>query len=255
MKLGLKDPRPGAIPLRLSTYCDFSKLTVPPAVFGHYQLIPYWGALGNTDWGDCALAGSVHQTMLATCEGTGTPAPFSTTTTLQNYSAITDFDPNAGPPGENPTDHGTDLGELADYWLNTGLVDDNGKHHKVVAVLDMNPGDLRELWVATYLFQSVGMGFALPNSAEEQTQLGQAWDVVPGATIVGGHYVPCFGRNSASLGVGVTWGATQEFTPAFYQTYNNQGICALSEEMLIKGRSIDGFDDQLLRADFRALTA
>src|SRR5580693_7794410 len=134
MKLGLLDPRPGAIPLRLSTYCDFSKLIVPPDVFGHYQLISDWGVMGNKDWGCCAFAGSVHQTMLNTLEG-GHMAPFSTTSTLENYATLTHFNPNAGPPGQNPTDNGTDLGMLANYWLSTGLVDDAGKHHKIVGVL------------------------------------------------------------------------------------------------------------------------
>jgi hypothetical protein len=254
MALGLHDPRAGAIPLRLATYCDFSKMPIPPYTFGHYQLIEDWGMEGNDDWGCCAFAGSVHETMLKTLEG-GSMAPFSTSTTLANYSALTHFDPNAGPSGENPTDNGTDLGELADYWINTGLFDDNGVHHKIVAVLDMNPGDLRELWVATYLFQSVGMGFALPNTAQLQTAQGRIWDVVSGSYIVGGHYVPCFGRDNNGLGVGVTWGQTQKFTPAFYQTFNNQGICGLSEEMLVKGESIDGFDDKLLRDDFEALAA
>lgn len=253
MKLGLRDPRPGAIPLRLATYCDFTKLPVPPDAFGHQELIPEWGVMGNDEWGDCAFAGAVHQTMLATCEGQGAPAPFSTQTTLENYAALTHVDLQAGPG--NPTDCGTDLGELAQYWLNNGIVDDTGVHHKIVSVLDMNPGDLRELWVATYLFQSVGMGFALPDSAQYQSEVGAPWDVVPGATIEGGHYVPCFGRVASGLGVGVTWGKTQQFTTRFYQTYNNQGICGLSLEMLLKGRSIDGFDDQLLRADFEALAA
>jgi hypothetical protein len=53
--------------------------------------------------------------------------------------------------------------------------------------------------------------------------------------------------------VGVSWGQLQLFTPRFYQTYNNQGICALSEEMLVKGASIDGFDDALLRKDLAYL--
>jgi hypothetical protein len=263
MKLGLNDPRPGAVKLRLATYCDFAKLPKPPENFGHYSLVRDWGMLGNDEEGDCALAGACHQDMLWTLEG-GNPAAFDTPVTvngvdyanaaLANYGELTQWDPNAGPPGENPTDQGTDIGQLADYWVNTGLVDSQGKRHKVAAVVDLNPGDLRELWVATYLFQSIGMGFNLPDSAERQTREGKPWDVVRGATIVGGHYVPAFGRvNSGEFGVGVTWGQTQLFTPRFYERYNNQGICALSEEMLIKSVSIDGFDDKLLRADLAAL--
>jgi hypothetical protein len=187
-RLGLKAPVPGAIKLRLSTYTDFRKLPTPPAAFGHYSLISEWGMLGNDQYGDCAEAGACHQTMLWTAEGLGTAAPFDDAAALSNYSAITGFDPS------NPvSDQGTAISDLAGYWKSHGIVDSNGDAHKVVAVVDLNPGDLRELWTASYLFQAVGLGFAIPNSAMQQTQDGKPWSVVAGATIEGGHYVPMRG--------------------------------------------------------------
>lgn len=251
-KLGLHPPVPGAIKLRLATYLDFRQLPTPPIEFGHYQMVDNWGMLGNDEWGDCAFAGGCHQTMLFTTEG-GNPAPFSTASALANYTAVTDFNPNAGPSGENPTDQGTAISALAQYWQTTGLVDDKGVRHKIVAFADLNPGDLRELWLASYLFQSVGLGFQMPASAMEQTRDGKPWDVVADdGGIDGGHYVPCVGRINATTGMVVTWGQLQPFTTAFYRKYNNQGIVALSEEMLVNAKSIDGFDDQLLRADLKA---
>lgn len=252
-KLGLKAPIPGAVRLRFATYLNIPKLPTPPLVFGHYGLIPEWGMLGNDEWGDCAIAGPCHQTMLWTKEGSGTAAPFTTAAALQSYSAITGFNINDGPSGENPTDQGTQISDMADYWIQNGFVDAAGAHHKVVAVMDLNPGDWRELTIATYLFQCVGMGFNLPDSAETQTANGEPWSIVHGAQIVGGHYVPCVGRVKSGNGVGVTWGQLQQFTVGFYQKYSNQGIVALSEEMLKNAKSIDGFDDALLRQDLHAL--
>lgn len=255
MKLGLKDPRPGAIPLRFATYVDWSKMPTVPQEFGHYDLIPPsdWGVLLNDVLGCCAISGPEHQTMLNTKEGLNRAAPFNDSSTIQNYSECADYDPSqTAADGSNPTDQGTDIGLMAQHWLSTGLVDANGQRHKIVAVCDMNPGDLRELWLATYLFQSVGMGFALPDSAEDQTNNGKVWDVVPGATIVGGHYVPNFGC-AGGLGVGVTWGLVQPFTPLFYKTYNNQGIVAFSEEMMVRAKSIDGFADAMLLDDMTEL--
>jgi hypothetical protein len=251
MKLGLKDPTPGAIPLRFATYLNLRQLPSPPAEFGHYNLIPEnsWGDLGNSDYGDCAIAGPCHQIELWTKEGPSkTAAPFTTEAALTNYSAVSGFS-LADPKG---TDTGCSTGEVADYWLKTGIVDAAGNRHKVVAVCDMNPGDLRELFLAIYLFQSVGMGFDFPESALEQTRNKQTWDVVPGATSAGGHYVPGFGCAN-SLGVGVSWGRQVAFTAAFYEKYNNQGVVALSEEMMVAAKSIDGFDDALLRDDITQL--
>ncbi len=256
-KLGLKDPVPGAIPLRFATYANFRELPEPPAVFGHYDLFPAdgWDILGNNDWGCCAVSGGDHQEMLWTTEG-GHAAPFHTDATLADYGSITGFDPTAGPVGDNPTDQGTDIGQLADFWMSTGLVDSNGQRHKVVAVMDLNPGDLRELWLATYLFQTIGLGFAIPQSAIDQNRRQEPWDVVGddgGSGIQGGHYVPAMGRLANGNGVLVTWGKLQEFTPAFYTMYNNQGIVALSEDMMVNAQSIDGFDDTLLREDLEQI--
>lgn len=251
-KLGLKPPVPGQVRLRLATYLTIAQLPTPPEVFGHYELISNWEMLGNDLWGDCALAGACHQTMLWTTEG-GNPAPFDTAAALANYSAVTGFNPNAGPSGENPTDQGTDVYSLAQYWQRTGMADSNGDHHQVAAVMDLNPGDLRELMIATYLFQSVGLGFDMPASAMQQTQAGQPWDVVADdGGIEGGHYVPSVGRLANGNFYIVTWGQLQQVTPAFYQKYNNQGIVCLSEEMLVNAKSIDGFDDVVLRQDLAA---
>lgn len=252
-KLGLKPPRPGAVRLRLATYLDFRLLPAPPPIFGHYDLIESWGMLGNDQWGDCALAGACHQEMLWTKEG-GSEAPFDTTAALANYSAVTGFNPNAGASGSNPTDQGTEISALAEYWQATGIADSNNTHHKIAAFVDLNPGDLRELWIGTWLFQTIGLGFAIPNSAMQQTQAGQPWDVVADdGGIDGGHYVPAVGRIANGNLLIVTWGQLQEVTPRFFRKYNNQGIVALSEEMLVGTKSIDGFDDATLRADLQAL--
>lgn len=257
MMLGLKDPRPGAIPLRFSTYCDFSKLPTPPETFGHMSKINYWGMLANDKYGCCAWSGAEHMTMMSAKLGGGS-APFNDAATVTNY-AKTGFqllqpngqpwpiDPSTGLP-DNPTDQGTDLGALAKIWLQDGIIDALGRSHKAAVIVDLNPGDLREIWLAQYLFGSVGLGYALPDTAQDQTQRGLPWDVVPGATIEGGHFVPSFSRYRGQ-NIGVTWGQAQVITPRFIQTYNNQGLVVFSRESLRKGRSLEGFDDATLLDD------
>jgi len=245
MKLGLKAPVPGAIKLRFSTYANYRQLPTPPQEFGHYGLVTDWGMLANSTYGCCAWSGAEHQQMLWSKEAGGT-ATFDDACTLQNYAA-TGFSPDNA-----DSDQGTDLGFLANYWQQTGILDAQGNRHKVVAVVDLNPGDIREIFTACYLFQSVGLGFALPDSAMTQTQEGKPWDVVHGANVVGGHYVPLVGV-SKGMAVGVTWGQTQAITKKFLTKYNNQGFVAFSEEMLVAAKSIDGFDDALLRDDLEQL--
>src|SRR6202035_3127836 len=96
--------------LLFRTYVQEAALPTPPAQFGHETLFgpKAWGMLGNDEWGDCAWAGPAHETMILTTEG-GHAASFTTAGVLSDYSAGTGFDPNAGSPGSNPTDKGSNV--------------------------------------------------------------------------------------------------------------------------------------------------
>ena len=189
------------------------------------------------------------------CKESQTPVNITTTSTLGNYADITEFDINAGPPGDNPTDCGTNIDEMARWWRKHGMRDADGKLHKIFGYCELEAGNLDQLWVASFVSSvGVGMGFNLPDSAMEQTQNGMPWDVVPGATIVGGHYCSELWAGRRELGVGVSWGMPQPFSPKFYSTYSNQGIMVVDEECLIKMKTIDGIDDAALRDDIIQVT-
>ena len=250
MKLGLKAPVPGALKLRLASYINWAQMPPVPDQFGHQDMVTNWGTppdLGNLNYGDCAWAGAAHQTIVFCAEGSK-PCDFTTPSVLGNYAACTGFNQN-----DPKTDQGTAISDLTTYWQNTGLVDANGVHHTVVAALDLNPGDLREIWLATYLF-TVGLGYSLPQSAQDQFTAGKVWTPVPHSPILGGHYVPLLGRYGG-LGYGFTWGKPQLIAAEFIQQYNDQGVACLSEEMLTNTKSLDGFDDATLRDDIKQLSS
>ena len=80
--------------------------------------------------------------------------------------------------------------------------------------------------------------------------------MVKGATLVGWHYLPILGRNSAGLWVGCTWGRLQGITAAWLITYMGQGVVFVSQDRLnAKGISPDGFDWAALQANYQAVTA
>lgn len=256
-KMGLRAPRPGSIKLQLADYIIPAKLPTPPASFGHYPMVKTWGMLGNDQYGCCAPAEAAHQILLWTSEA-GAPATFDDASVYQNYNGTSGFvlnNPATGQPwpaNTNPTDTGTDLDTMLKFWRRTGMVDANGKRHTIAAYVEMEPQNLDQLWVATFLFQGATLGWNLPNSAMEQTQAGQPWDVTSDQSIAGGHCTPCFGAQP--LGVSVSWGMQQLFTANFFTTYNDQGACVLSEDMMVKARSIDGILDAQLRADLKEVT-
>jgi hypothetical protein len=245
--LGKTAARPGAISFKLGTYFNLAALPTPPAVFGHYGNINYYGVFGNDHYGDCVLAGAAHETMIWTSE-VGDTSPFNDSCVLSDYAAITGFnqdDPNS--------DQGTDMQAAASYRRKTGIIDATSKRHMVDAYVAPQVGDLNEILTAAYLFGAVGFGFQFPRSATAQFDAGKPWSVVSGDPIEGGHYVPIVGRVANGNFLVVTWGRLQEMEPSFAQAFNDESVCYLSLEMLKNSMSPENFDLVTLQSDLNAI--
>jgi hypothetical protein len=246
-KYGKKRARAGAVKLKLRDYLDLSQLPTPPVNFGHYGLETQpWGMLGNDQYGDCYWAGACHEHMLFGAMSKQLYS-FSTDNALAAYSAATGFNES-----DSNTDQGTDMQEGAAFRQKTGIADFNGNVHKVAAYLSLEPGNINEQMIAAYLFGAVGLGFEMPESAQDQFNADQPWDVVAGSTIEGGHYVPLMGRNDIN-GLICTWGKIQPFTPAFHAAYNDEAIVYLSNEIFSGDKTIDGFNLAQLQTDLKNL--
>lgn len=251
LKLGKKPATHDDRDLLFAKYAT-AQLPTPPAEFGHETLYgaKAWGMLGNDQWGDCAWAGPAHETMILTTEG-AKPATFTTESVLSDYSAGTGFDPNAGPSGSNPTDQGSEVRDVLKYRAKTGIVDGAGARHKVGAYVKLNQKDLDQVLQAAYVFEVVGLGIEFPGSAMDQFNEGKPWDVVKGAQIEGGHYIPLVAHRE-NLEV-ITWGALQQMTPAFLAKYCDEAWAYISLEDLKAGKSPEGFDLEQLTSDLAAL--
>ena len=177
-----------------------------------------------------------------------------TACTLAAYSAITGYDPKQYDPrtGENPTDQGSDVQKVAEYWRTTGLTDAAGAVHKIDAFMSIEPGNLEQLYYALYLFDGVLIGIEFPAEYMSAFAAHQAWGAVKDPSIEGGHAILGVGRRGGNINV-ITWGRTQLMTPAGYQQFNDETFVFLDEEKLINGRDIDGFDVQQLLADMTDL--
>lgn len=249
-KLGKRPARRDAIPLKFGTYFHSAELPVVPAVFGRPWLVQQWGILGNAEWGDCFWAGAAHETMLLRADAGLTPSTFETANVLSDYAAATGF------ANTEATDQGTDVAQGCAYRQQTGIVDSSGTRHKIDVYTSLRVGDLSQLALATYLFGIVGVGVQLPSDAEKQFSSGEVWDITPGQSSIGGHYIPCVGRNSQGNYLFVTWGRLQAATPRWVQQCNDESVAMFSRERLAaKGYSPQGYDQAALEADFQALTS
>ncbi len=254
LHLGKLPARPDAVKLKLSSYFELPEI---PAKFPDPGKVApkAWGMLGNDEYGDCVIAGSMHEHMLWTREGVGTAANFTTANALSTYTAVTGFDPSqTDAQGNNPTDRGTDMEAMAKYRRKTGITDASGTVHKIGAYLALDHQDPTTLAAAAYIFDAVGVGIEFPSSAMDQFNAGRSWSVVKGSTNEGGHYVPLFFKKSAATFQVVTWGQVQNVTKGFITTYADEAIVYLSEEFLDgTGKTPDGFDLTALQNDLKAL--
>ncbi len=219
-----------------------------PAEFGHEALVSDFGMLGNDIAGDCVLAGACHETMLWTSEGS-TMAQFDARNALDAYSELTGYDQATG-----SGDNGTPVRDAMEYRYNTGLKDATGKRHKIGAYATIEAGDIERIRSATYLFSAVGMGILFPESAMDQFNAGEAWDVVSDEQPKEGHYIPIVASRSTKLFC-VTWGKVQAMTYAFARKYCDEAWMIFSHEFVRNGVSPDGFDLSALLDDVKSVTA
>ena len=256
MKLGKLPAAPRETDLKFAKYRT-ALLPEPPATFGfdHAVGTADWGYLGNDEYGDCVWAGAAHEHMLLTAtQTTMRPSPstarFTAADALSDYAACTGFDPATG-----AGDNGTDVHQAMSYRKNRGILDADGKRHKIGAYLSLTPGDMTELAEALWLFECVGIGFNFPQSAMDQFNNGERWSIVPGGSpIEGGHYVPVVSKQTTFSVKVVTWGRLQTMTQPFYKKYCDEAWCYVAPDALNdRGLTARGFDIATLNADLAAL--
>ena len=217
-------------------------LPTPPVTFGHENLITNYGMLGNDQYGDCVIAGSCHETMLWTLEGS-TEALFTDTLAISQYHTIC----GAG-------DNGCDVRTVLDYRQKTGLIDSTKNVHKIGAYVALDQTNINEIKEAIYIFNAIGIGINFPASAMDQFNAGQPWTVVKGSKIEGGHYIPILGYDGTYFYC-ITWGQIQKMDYNFFKTYCDESWAILSTEMLNNnGLTPEGFNNTQLQADLTAIT-
>lgn len=223
-------------------------LPKPPTRFGHASMYrgDAWQMLGNgpddtvvrgfQGAGDCVFAGAAHETM-ETNRLAGRRVAFRGRDVIADYAAVTGYR-----VGDESSDQGTNVRDALRYRQKIGIQDAHGNRHKIGYYIALTPGDWGELMQAVYLFAAVGIGVEFPDSAMEQFNQGEPWDIVEGSTVEGGHYVPVMGRSSVNVGGCVTWARRQPFTHAFYTRYCDEAFAIVFPEELHNGKTERGFD-------------
>lgn len=206
-----------------------------PTIFGHGGTFKDWGMLGNDKYGDCVWAGAAHETMNYTNLAAGgvvgqEVVKFTDEGVLSDYGACTGFNPATG---EN--DNGTEVRASYKYRQKTGIIDADGKRHKIGAYVSINPKNMQHLAEALWIFEGVGIGIEFPNTAMEQTNNSQPWEYETGAQIEGGHYINLIGKaRPANQFTVITWGHRQIVSWRFLENYCEEAWAYITQEELNK---------------------
>lgn len=200
--------------------------------------------LGNDEWGDCTCAGDGHICVQQTALGLKKEQAVTTAEALAEYHVIGGFNPNAGPPGDNPTDNGATVQSAMEYLRNPGI-----GGFKTAAFGELNVKNMTEVKKAAAEFGCLSIGINLPESAMNQFNAGQPWTVVAGSAIDGGHCVIVVGYDADWIYV-VTWGQVQRMSYGFWTTYVEEAWAPISKDWQSKsGLSLVAFGEE-----FAALT-
>jgi len=250
LKLGKKPAAPKSTDLKFSEFAASIQLPNTPSRFGHGNAYQDWKMLGNDRYGDCVWAGAAHEHMLLHKVIHNADVNFDDASVLSDYSAATGFKPD-----DPSSDQGTNVHDALSYRRHTGIRDKDGARHQIGAYVSLDPKSWEHLEQATYIFGAVGIGVEFPDSAMQQFNAGEPWDVVNGAHIEGGHYVPVVGSLHAAVQASaITWGKRQFFTKSFYEKYNDEAYAYITPaELRSDGTGLHGFDIEKLNAYLAAL--
>lgn len=254
LKLGKKPPRRDPRTLSLSKY--IAAMPAPPAECDWLSGISSWGAMLNTQLGDCTIAAVGHAIQVWTGV-TGNVCTVSDAAILQAYERWA---------GYKPSDPGSDQGavviDILNRWRKEGF-GDPGLTHTLPAYTAVDPGNREHARQAMLLFGGIYLGVELPVTA--QRQIGSLWDVVgdptsdpesqPGSW--GGHAIFCPAYDQEGV-VCITWGAPQKMTWAFCDAYVSEAYALLAggtDWVLPGGDTILGFDLATLEQDLSAIAA
>lgn len=226
-RLGKLPAQPARPHVEISTLLGEVEADPPPSCDWQSDSI-VWPMYGNADWGDCVFAEIGHSINQLTFYAAGSEVQPTDADILGGYSDVTGFDPNAGPPGNNPTDQGTYVQDAMKYWRATGV-----GGHRIIAYASLDVSNLAEIKKAIAIFGSVSVGMNFPSSAMDQFNREQVWDVVRGARNAGGHCVLVGAYGSGRFGL-VTWGSETEMTEAFWKKYVDEAWVVLDAEGLRK---------------------
>lgn len=191
---------------------------------------------GNDSLGDCVIAGRAHQTLRFELIEQGSEIMITDKDVIREY-----LKESGG------ADSGLVVLDSLKEWRKRGWRVGRRKY-KIEAFAELDRSSHEEIKSAIYTRLGVGLGLALPATAQKQQQTGKPWDYVGGRGSArnswGGHYVYCPGYTEAGP-VCVTWAAKKQMTWSFFDHYCDEAYLIIdavdAARKVVSARAVESF--------------
>lgn len=245
LKLGKLAPKHSPKTLSFAKYV--SEDTPPPPVEKVYYeyLVETWPMYGNNELGDCVFACAGHMLQNWSAHG-GKEIRATNEDILAVYEAVGGYK-----PGDPSTDNGAVITEFLTWWQKHPIA---GK--TISGWASVNPKDLDQVKQAIYVFGGIDIGIQVPQSAMDQFQAGENWEVSDDPTIIGGHSICVFGYGAQGCAC-ITWGKIQYMSWEFFQTYCDEAYAIVSPDFIESAtkKTEFGLDLAALERDLKEIAA
>jgi hypothetical protein len=230
--------------LKLSSYLDIPKLPpLPPEGSDWFKKISQFNMAGNTDYGDCVVAGAAHMIQTWTVNAGRREVITPDQTVVAQYLKLT-----------GGQDTGLNMLAFLNHWRKAGIFGDE----KIGAFVSVNPRKITQMQYANWLFGGVFLGLMLPISAQREKR----WTVPPQGPVGdgepdswGGHCVAVGAINSSGEYALSTWGEIQVTSPGFIPVYADEAYAIVSLSWFTTAhKTVHGFAYKDLMSDLAKIT-
>ena len=240
LKTGKLAPKPHPRTLYLANFLRGPAIPpAPPKKAWEYDpeiLRAGWGMYGNDVKGDCTLASKAHIIMAVTANAGSLVIP-DPAEIIGIYDRL------------SPNDTGLAMTDVYDYWLKNPIAG-----QKILGWVQIDHTNREHFEACVALFGACDVGVQLPNSAQQQFEEGQPWDVVPDdGGIDSGHDIPYLGYGSEDETC-ITWAKRQPCGIPWFQKYADEAYGVILESWFdTAGIAPSGFDKDALWNALQAL--
>ena len=247
-----RDPR---VP-HLSSLINGRKLPAPPASVDYSHGMPTkLGMMGNDEWGDCTAADEGHSVQVWSYNAQKHMLTPTDQEILALYSGVTGFDPNAGPPGHNPTDQGANMQAVMDYLMKHGIPLPGGKTTKVLLYVEVDVRNKQDIQRIIHECGVCHIGFDVPAYLLPGGPPPKQWVLDPAGdqTIIGGHDVALVGYDANWLTL-ASWGAWYQMSWDFFEQFTEEAYGIACQMWVEKtGKTPAGLTVQQMETLMKAL--